>query len=124
MQVALLQNLVALGFALFIASMVSFLLVFLIHLLIPKSLLTTYFTQPFFKAGEVAALSGFPLAYIRTIMFMRLLAFPCSGKVRGLTNAYELAPAWLCKFSKITLIYFVFVNLSFVALMMFFFFAL
>jgi hypothetical protein len=33
-------------------------------------------------------------------MFMRVLGFPDSGKMRGLTEAYKLAPVWYRNISK------------------------
>lgn len=48
-----------------------------------------YFRKPHFNQGEIAVLSTFPTIFIRTVMFVRLLASPSSGKVRGLTEAYK-----------------------------------
>lgn len=110
------------GVFLFAVSALSFIAIFVLHVAMPKRLLDTYFKPPYFKAGEIAAFTGFPLGYIRTVMFMRVLAFPGSGKMRGLTEAYKLAPMWLCKAAKIILIVFVTSNIFLVALLMFLFF--
>jgi hypothetical protein len=37
-------------------------------------------------------------------MFMRVLSFPGSGKKRGMTEAYKLAPRWYIILSRITVI--------------------
>ena len=39
-----------------------------------------YFRKPHFNQGEIAVLSTFPTIFIRTVMFVRLLASPSSGK--------------------------------------------
>ena len=75
-----------LALVLFCGSMVSFLLVSVLHFLLPKPILEVYFKPPYFSRGEVSAFTGFPLAYMRSFMFLRLLAFPASGKKRGLTE--------------------------------------
>ncbi len=81
----------------FLAGMLSLLFVLIMHILMPKKALVAYFKEPYFNAGEIAMFTGFPFAYIRTMMFMRALGFPASGKKRGLENAYKLAPVWYCK---------------------------
>lgn len=76
------------------------------HVLMPKRILTTYFKAPYFKPGEIAIFSGFPYAYIRTVMFMRLLAYPSSGAKRGLVEAHLLAPNWFRLMCKVVLLAF------------------
>ena len=78
----------------------SFSLVIIIYFLISKRFLESYFTQLYFSSGEVTALSGFSLCLMRTVMFMRLLGFPLSGKKRRLESAYKTEPIRLCQFSK------------------------
>ncbi len=78
----------------------------IMHLFIPKPVLDKYFKPPYFKAGECAFLTGILLGPIRTVMFMRVLGFPGSGKKRGMTEAYKLAPHWYVILSRIILIYF------------------
>lgn len=84
----------------------NFILVFIIHFVMPKRVLETYFKEPYFKSFEIRVFSGFPYAYIRTVMFMRLLGFPSSGKKRGLEKAYKTESIWLCKLSKYAIISF------------------
>jgi len=90
----------------FIWIWINFGLIFIIHFLIPKNILKTYFIEPYFKSSEIMSFSGFPFAYIRTLMFMRILGFPESGRKRGLEKVYETAPIWLCNLSKYVVIYF------------------
>ena len=84
----------------------NFLLIFIMHFLMPRNVLETYFKEPYFKSSEMAAFSGVPFGYVRTLMFMRILGFPSSGKKRGVENAHEIAPLWFCWFSKYTVISF------------------
>lgn len=88
------------------------------HFLVPKALIEKYFKPPYFKSAECAMLSGFPFAIIRTIMFLRVLGYPKSGKKRGLTEAYKLVPDWYRKISKIVvvLIFFITVSILFVSI--------
>lgn len=73
----------------------------IMRFLIPKHILENYFKEPYFSAMEINMFSGFPfLGFTRTVMFMRLLGFPSSGKRRGIENAYKTAPVWICKLSK------------------------
>ncbi len=84
----------------------NFVLIFIIHFLMPKNILETYFKEPYFKLSEITAFSGFPFYYIRTLMFMRILGFPSSGGKRGVEKAYETVPVWFCKLSKYIVISF------------------
>jgi len=85
--------------------MLSLVFILIMHVLMPKQVLKTYFKEPHFNAGEIAMFTGFPFGYMRTTMFMRALAFPASGKKRGVENAYKLAPVWYCKVSKYFIIF-------------------
>ena len=76
-------------------------LVLVMHFLMPKAILDKYFIPPYFKPGECALFTGIPYAPIRTIMLMRVLGFPKTGKKRGLTEAYKLAPFWYQISSKV-----------------------
>jgi len=98
-------------FALFFGILVSLLCIFILHILMPRKVLKTYFKEPYFSATEIAMFTGFPFGYMRTGMFNRVLGFPASGKKRGLENAYKMAPVWYCKASKYFLVAFV-INLS------------
>jgi len=92
----------------FIAGMLSLVFILIMHFLMPKKVLKTYFKEPYFNAYEIALFTGFPFAYLRTFMFSRVLGFPASGKRRGLENAYQLAPVWYCKIFRYFLYFFVF----------------
>ncbi len=73
----------------------------IMRFLIPKHILEEYFKEPYFSTTEINIFNGFPfLGFTRTVIFMRLLAFPSSGKKRGIENAYKTAPIWICKLSK------------------------
>jgi hypothetical protein len=74
-------------------------------LLMPKPVLDKYFKPPYFKAGECAFLTGIYFGLVRTAMFMRVLGFPGSGKKRGMTEVYKLAPRWYIILSRIIVIY-------------------
>ncbi len=87
--------------------MLSLVFIFIMHILMPKKVLKTYFKEPYFRPGEIAMFTGIPFGYMRTSMFMRILGFPASGKKRGVENAYKLAPVWYCKLSKYFLIFFI-----------------
>ena len=88
----------------------------IMHILMPKNVLKTYFKEPCFRPAEITMFTGFPFGYIRTAMFMRALAFPSGGKKRGLENAYKLAPVWYCKASKCLVIFIIFIFLLMVLL--------
>lgn len=83
------------------ACMICLVLTVVIHFLVPKPLLQTYFKEPYFSRWEISTFSVFPFGYMRTLMFMRLAGFPKSGKKRGLADAYKLAPNWFRTTSKI-----------------------
>ncbi len=93
--------------ATFLGCMLDLVFVFIMHLLMPKKVLETYFKKPHFNAGEITMFTGFPFGYMRTSMFMRALGFPASGKKRGMEKAYQLAPVWYCKASKYSIIIFI-----------------
>ncbi len=80
--------------------MVHLLIIFIMHVLMPRKVLRTYFKEPHFSLTEITMFTGFPFGYMRTAMFMRALGFPASGKRRGVEDAYKLAPMWYCKASK------------------------
>ncbi len=63
--------------------MLSLVLIVIMHILMPKRVLKTYFKEPYFSLGEIAMFTGFPFGYMRTTMFMMALAFPAKGKRRG-----------------------------------------
>ncbi len=98
---------------LFLGIMVTFFFIFMMHILMPRKVLETYFREPYFSSTEITMFTGFPFGYMRTAMFMRALGFPASGKRRGVENAYKLAPVWYCKASKYIIVFFLIVSASF-----------
>ena len=81
--------------------MVWLAIVFVLHFFVPKHMVQSYFKEPYFSPAEIEFFTGFPFGYMRTVMFMRLAGWPNSGKKRGLTDAYKLAPVWFRITSKI-----------------------
>jgi hypothetical protein len=77
--------------------MFGLVLIFIMHILMPKKVLETYFKEPYFRPAEITMFTGFPFGYMRTAMFMRALAFPASGKRRGVENAYKQLLANRCE---------------------------
>jgi hypothetical protein len=73
-------------------------------ILMPKPVLEKYFKPPYFKVAECAFLRGVLFGPIRTVMFMRVLSCPSSGKKRGMTEAYKLAPRWYIILSRTIII--------------------
>lgn len=94
MSIELLRNLSGLYLILIAAIIVWLIIIFILHFFVPKPMLRAFFKEPYFSPFEVELFTGFPFAYIRTAMFMRLAGWPSSGKRRGLTEAYKLAPTW------------------------------
>jgi len=78
--------------------------ILVMHFLLPKPVLETYFKPPYFQPGECDVLKGIPYSPIRTVIFMSVFAFPGMAKKRQLTRAYELAPAWYRLVSKIIIV--------------------
>ena len=80
---------------LIIMAIMLILILFIIHFFVPKVMQCTYFKEPYFSPFEVDFFTGFPFAYMRTAMMMRLAGWPESGKKRGIpANAHEVAPVW------------------------------
>lgn len=109
MSVELLRYPTYLWATLLLALMAWLMVIFILHFFVPKAMLKTYFKEPHFSPAEIEFFTGFPFAYIRTVMFMRLAGWPESGEKRGLTEAYKLAPSWFRVISRI-LIRFLFVG--------------
>ena len=84
----------------------SYLLILIAHVLMPKHLIKDYFKSPYFQKWELNKLSIFPFFFIRTVMFMRLLAQPSSGKKRGLTEVYQSVSPWFRKYCAVVLVFF------------------
>jgi hypothetical protein len=68
---------------------------------LPREFMQKYFSQPHFNKSELAIFSAFPANLIRNVMFVRLLASPSSGKVRGLTEAYKDVSAIIRNYAKL-----------------------
>lgn len=81
-----------------------FVIILIMHFLMPSAVLEKYFKPPYFKETECSLFSGFPYAPIRTVMFMAVFAFPRRGEKRKLTEAHLLAPRWYKAASKLILI--------------------
>jgi len=92
---------------LFLFLMACLVFIFIMHILMPKIVLKTYFREPYFSSTEITMFTGIPFGYMRTTMFMRALGFPSSGKKRGIEDAYKIAPIWYCKASKYFILFFV-----------------
>jgi len=94
--------------SLIISSLIlNFPILLILHLLMPKAILTKYFKPPYFGSTEIEFFSRVPFFFIRTVMFLTVLAFPHRGKLRQLTEAYRMVPNWyryLSKFYVITLV--------------------
>jgi len=102
----MLEKLFGAGIYLFFGLFLIFLFTFIMHILMPRKVLETYFKEPHFSSTEITMFTGFPLGYMRTVMFMRILGFSASGKKRGVEDAYKLAPVWFCKLSKYIIVSF------------------
>lgn len=76
---------------------------FILHFFVPQALLDRYFKTPYFSDGEIQFFTGGLAAYIRTVMFMRLVVMPVSGKKRSLMNVHRDAPRWFVSVSRILL---------------------
>ncbi|SDU32491.1 hypothetical protein [Halopseudomonas salegens] len=109
--------------ALFVAAMLCFVVIFVIHFFVPKVLIATYFKEPYFSPKEIEFFTGFPFGYIRTVMFMRVVGWPSSGKKRGLTQAYKLSPSWFRRTSIIFVLIFVAVSVPMFMLGIFLYFS-
>lgn len=81
---------------------------FLMYFFTPKKVVEKYFRPPYFSEAFVEFYSGFPLVLYRGIMFMRLAAYPNSGKKRNLTEVYKELPISYRNVSKFLLIGFFF----------------
>ncbi|NOX91928.1 MAG: hypothetical protein GXP18_05620 [Gammaproteobacteria bacterium] len=92
---------------LFLFLMACLVFIFIMHILMPKIVLKTYFKEPYFSSTEITMFTGIPFGYMRTTMFMRALGFPSSGKKRGIEDAYKITPVWYCKASKYFIYFFV-----------------
>jgi hypothetical protein len=68
--------------------------VLIMHALVPKALLDRYWKPPYFRTTELATMTATPLALMRTVMFMSVVALPRLGRKRQLTDCRRHAPRW------------------------------
>ena len=95
-------NLMMLSYA---SLLLGFLLTFILHFLMPRNILKIYFKEPYFSSTEIIFSTGLPYCFMRTVMFLRLLGFPSSGKFGGIEKAHEMAPVWFCKIAKFSIFF-------------------
>lgn len=124
MSVDFMQQLSYFVLFLFSASMIWLVIILILHFLVPKAMLRTYFKEPYFSPTEIELFSGFPFAYMRTAMFMRLAGWPESRQKRGLTQAHVITPRWFRYMSKILIWLFFLICIPMVVLSIFLAFAL
>jgi len=89
-----------LGIFMLLSILLTLLVMLIMHFLMPRQVLDKYFKPPYFREMERQLFTGLPYAPMRTIMFMRAIAYPSSGKKRGITEAHLLVPKWYCLVSK------------------------
>ncbi|EMB9223552.1 hypothetical protein U9607_001107 [Vibrio alginolyticus] len=64
------------------------------HFLMPKEIVGNYFKKPYFNEFELSLFTGWPYAFFRTLMFVRLIVQPSSGEKRKLPNISREVPKW------------------------------
>lgn len=82
----------------------SLLLLLVVHFLMPKNIVSTYFRPPHFNKFECKLFSGIPYSPIRTVIFITVIAFPKKGKRRDLTIVHQMVPQWFRLVSTITIL--------------------
>ncbi|MFH4487487.1 hypothetical protein WMQ43_00365 [Vibrio diabolicus] len=85
------------------------------HFLMPKKIVGNYFKKPYFNEFELSLFTGWPYAFFRTLMFVRLIVQPSSGKKRKLPNISVEVPKWY-RYLSILLLVIIIVNSVVVAL--------
>ncbi|EGQ8445808.1 hypothetical protein GTP59_03085 [Vibrio alginolyticus] len=85
------------------------------HFLMPKEIVGNYFKKPYFNEFELSLFTGWPYAYFRTLMFVRLIVQPSSGEKRKLPNISREVPKWY-RYLSILLLGIIIVNSVVVAL--------
>ncbi|SDU32476.1 hypothetical protein [Halopseudomonas salegens] len=101
MPLELIRYLAYLSFFLVLGLIILMSAMCVMRLFLPKAMFEAYFKEPYFSHTEIAIFSAFPFTFFRVIMFMRLAGWPSSGKRRGMTEAYLLAPIWFRRISKV-----------------------
>ncbi|ELB1499849.1 hypothetical protein RJY19_001030 [Vibrio alginolyticus] len=89
----------------------------IMHLTMPKAITIKYFKKPYFNEFELSLFTGWPYAFFRTLMFIRLIFQPSSGKKRGLHDISNEIPSlysWLAK----SLIWMILINTFVMAAML------
>ncbi|MCE9844037.1 hypothetical protein NB557_21280 [Vibrio alginolyticus] len=79
------------------------------HFLMPKKIVGNYFKKPYFNEFELSLFTGWPYAFFRTLMFVRLIVQPSSGKKRKLPNISREVPKWY-RYLSILLLVIIIVN--------------
>ncbi|EGQ9176984.1 TPA: hypothetical protein RG682_001433 [Vibrio alginolyticus] len=85
------------------------------HFLMPKEIVRNYFKKPYFNEFELSLFTGWPYAFFRTLMFVRLIVQPSSGEKRKLPNISREVPKWY-RYLSILLLGIIIVNSVVVAL--------
>ena len=85
------------------------------HFLMPKEIVGNYFKKPYFNEFELSLFTGWPYAFFRTLMFVRLIVQPSSGEKRKLPNISREVPKWY-RYVSILLLGIIIVNSVVVAL--------
>ncbi|MCF7507898.1 hypothetical protein [Vibrio sp. D54] len=85
------------------------------HFLMPKEIVGNYFKKPYFNEFELSLFTGWPYAFFRTLMFVRLIVQPSSGEKRKLPNISREVPEWY-RYLSILLLGIIIVNSVVVAL--------
>ncbi|EPE6796470.1 hypothetical protein ACSKZ4_003125 [Vibrio alginolyticus] len=85
------------------------------HFLMPKEIVGNYFKKPYFNEFELSLFTGWPYAFFRTLMFVRLIVQPSSGEKRKLPNISREVPKWY-RYLSILLLDIIIVNSVVVAL--------
>ena len=85
------------------------------HFLMPKKIVGNYFKKPYFNEFELSLFTGWPYAFFRTLMFVRLIVQPSSGEKRKLPNISREVPKWY-RYLSILLLGIIIVNSVVVAL--------
>jgi hypothetical protein len=68
---------------------------------LPRPFKDSVFREPHFRPAELGFLCGAPMGFIRTLMLMRLVASPASGRKRGLVDVHLRAPPWFLPLARV-----------------------
>ena len=87
-----------------------FVLLVVTHFCLPKRLIDVYYTPPHFSEWEMQNFSDFPNTFVRTVLFIHLIAWRKSRHKRGMDDVLNDTSVWfqwLCKI--IDSLFFVFI---------------